>query len=211
MGQFYDKKYPTYKGRKSKVRIWVGTDALTLTKFPPGSRIWYLRILLRRMFYRIAGNLFDVHWVVHKRLTPHLLKIGIHYDRIKVIIDDTICRSCENLCSKKKHEDFTILYYAPKRSRNMKFKRWVYGLDIIDRLKQIDFSFNVRWIEVDGTQDMCSIYPSVDCMVRPSRHDGNPRMVMECKLLEIPYYWDESFEPKAQEIAEFILKTKEGK
>jgi hypothetical protein len=87
---------------------------------------------------------------------------------------------------KVKHDGFNILYYRGLGG-NQKFKDWVYGYDIYKRMRYV-FP-EVTFVEVNGDDDLSKIYPLVDFYLRPNRHDGNPRMVMECEYLGIPYYW----------------------
>lgn len=187
------------------VRIWVGTDALTLRAYPPGSRIWYVRIFMKRIFYKLFWRVFTEHWVAHPRLKKYLVWFGIPADRIIVFRYD---RGSTKSANKVRHDGFNVLYYAPKSKRNMKFKRWVYGLDIVDAVKKlID---GITWIEVDGSADMSKVYPYVDAMIRPSRHDGDPRMPKECRDWGIPFYWDESFKPSVAAVMEFLEGLREN-
>ena len=82
------------------------------------------------------------------------------------------------------HEGFNVLLYRPKWS---KLREWMYGYDIMDAVKD---SFkdcaDIKFVEVDGTANMDDIYPYIDAYIRPSRHDGDPRMVRECIMLGIP-------------------------
>jgi len=60
-------------------------------------------------------------------------------------------------------------------------------VDIIDYLKK-RFT-DINFIRLDGGKDMSKIYPITDFMIRPNRHDGYPRIVDECEIQNISYYW----------------------
>ena len=47
---------------------------------------------------------------------------------------------------------------------------------------------HINIIEINGNDDMELIYPIIDFYARPNRHDGNPRMIRECQINNIPYY-----------------------
>ena len=57
-------------------------------------------------------------------------------------------------------------------------------------MKLKELLHDVNWIVVDGTQDMAKVYPIVDFYYRPTRHDGSPYMIRECRANNIPYYWE---------------------
>lgn len=92
----------------------------------------------------------------------------------------------------------TILVYAPKG----KFKEWLYGWDIIQWV--MNCYPQINWIRVTGNSDMNTIYPKVDAYIRPTRHDGDPLMLQECKQRNIPYYWSVNGKPEVHEIIDFI-------
>ena len=90
------------------------------------------------------------------------------------------------------HDTFNILYYHPKNRKGADedFIRWLYGIDIIEAIKEnYKEHTHIRFIEVNGNNDMYSIYMYTDFMLRPNRHDGASRMRQECEVQGIPYYW----------------------
>ena len=183
------------------IKHWLGTDALKLIKYPPGKFTWKFRIFAERILWRLFEPLIDKHFVVHPRLSKYLIEFGIPSKKISVKIDWSDCNHCEG-CAKKKHEGINIAYYYPGDRGNREFKRWIYGMDIIE---QVIFLFpGVNWIHLDGSQDMCKIYPTLDAYIRPNRHDGFPKMIIECMALGIPYYWDEEFKPSVEELCAFV-------
>lgn len=192
----------------------MGTDALKLDTFPPGKWYWSIRIVIERILFKLIEPLFSEHWIVHERLRKHLLNFGISNRKIKVVIDPPLY---PEPFPKEKHEGFNILFYCPPGTDTI-FTQWKYGTDILDEVDDyllLDSSIPIDyyWILVDGSEDMSKIYPIVDCYVRPSRHDGEPRMVLECKINKIPYYYSEDGNPKVEDIIKFIeeqyaVKTK---
>ena len=176
--------------RPNVIKWWIGTDALTLIKYPPGSLTWYIRIFFRRIWYRFAHRYVE-HWAVSKRVGYELERFGIEsYD----IVQD------EPLHTEKSDKP-NVLYYYPNKRKNRRFIDWVYGRDIFDEVKK---RVDVNWMVVDGSQDMNFIYKAIDGYIRPNRHDGMPRIILECKAMKIPYYWSSNFEPQVDEVIEFI-------
>ena len=191
-------------------KTWQGTDALKLKTFPPGKFIWKFRILFERLMWKIFEPLIDQHFVVHPNLSKYLTDFGIPAEKISVKADLPDCFYCVTPCEKKPHEGLNIAYYWPGGRGNGKFRRWVYGKDIIDQVKtyfpirSIMGEIKINWIELNGCQDVCEIYPTLDAYIRPNRHDGMPRMILECEALKIPYYWDPNFKPTAEAVYDFI-------
>jgi hypothetical protein len=181
----------------------MGTDALKLDTFPPGKWIWPIRIVMERIVMKLIEPLTSEHWIVHERLRKHLLSFGIADKKIKVVVDPPLY---PDPIAKIKHDYFTVLFYCPPGTDN-KFTSWKYGLDVyMDALEQLelDSSYPIKFIQVDGTEDMKDIYAITDCYVRPSRHDGEPRMILECKINNIPYYYSEDGKPDADDLIKFI-------
>jgi hypothetical protein len=178
------------------IHWWQGTDALKLTTYPPGRKVWLLRIFLERILWKVTEPLIREHWVVHPRLIDHLTKFGI--SKSKIIVRPPVPLDVSKIV-KRRHARFNVAYYYPGARGNRTFKRWIYGLDIIEKL--IDMYPQINWICLDGTKNMFNVYETLDAYIRPTRHDGMPRLVMECQSINIPVYWDESFKPSTAEIA----------
>lgn len=159
-------------------KVWKGTDALTLVAFPPGKLNWYVRIVLRRLKWRLIHRFYK-HVVVSQSLGYYLELFGIKaYD---VEPDPPIdVDGIEQIA----HKGVNILYYFPGDRGNKYFKRWVYGFDLYVHLQKAFPA--VRFYVVNGQCDMRKIYPIIDGYIRPNRHDGEPRMVLECEALGIP-------------------------
>ena len=174
-----------------KICWWTGTDALTLIKNPPGNKIWHIKLIFYRIKWKIIKNFFDEHWVNHLRLIRYLNKFGVDVSKIK----ETDLLYPVNY-GKEKHKGFNILYYCPSRPANLggiKFLHWIYGYDIYLKLKE-HFK-NLNFIRVTGKDDMSKIYPIIDLYIRPTRHDGLPRISRECKVNNIPVIEGENFNP----------------
>jgi hypothetical protein len=134
-----------------------------------------------RVFTKLADIFCEQHYVVSEHLIAELKPLKLK-KKISVLVDPPLH---PKKYKKIPHEGFNVLYYRGLGG-NQKFKDWVYGKDLIDKLRKEQ---NIKIVEVNGRSDMSMIYPLIDFMVRPNRHDGNPRMVMECEINDIPYYW----------------------
>lgn len=89
---------------------------------------------------------------------------------------------------KQKHDGFNVLYYFPDWA-NDGFSKWLYGYDIFMKLKENIQLPGINFIVVNGDSDMTEIYPITDFYLRCNRHDGNSRMIRECDIQNILYYW----------------------
>lgn len=178
----------------------MGTDALTLVSNPPGTLIWHLKLILYRIKWKILMRFFDEHWVVEKHLGEYLKKYGVKEYKVKHDYPKY------GRIEKIEHEGFNILYYCPKKPYNLggyKYLHWLYGYDIFTQLKCL---VNANFIEVDGTLDLNIIYPIVDLYIRPTRHDGYPRMIDECEINEIPVIKSVNFKPEVEYFVNEINK-----
>lgn len=175
---------------------WWGTDALTLVENPPTDTVlWWIKLIAYRIKWKILHQLFDVHWVVHERLRKHLLDFGIKNEKIAVLITPPLY---PDIYPKKLHVGFVIMYYhpAPACLGGETFIRWKYGIGYIEEtMKHYKNHKDIRFIKTTGSQDMSKVYPIVDYMLRPSHHDGMPRMNLECDNNNIPYYYSEDGQP----------------
>lgn len=165
--------------------IWQGTDSLFLVKFPKQlkrTKIFYVMVL--RLFAKLSDIFVQEHYVCGDLVSKNLTKFGMK-KRLKQFTDIPFY---PDKIAKKPHNGFNILYYFPKK--DTKFNRWLYGYDIYQDINNhFKSNSDINFIIVDGTSDMSTIYPIIDLLIRPNRHDGIPRMVEECKLNNIPYLW----------------------
>lgn len=196
-------KYP----KAGHVFWWWGTDALTLDTFPPGKWYWYAKIWLRRRKLRRIVDKVE-HWVVHEVLIKHLVNFGIEESRIKVVPCPVRYKQA---VEKRLHKGFNILYLYPEGNDNPRLKRWKYGIDIIQELKRQLTDYDIRWICANGKMDLNEVWGIVDFYLRPSRHDGDPRMVKEAMINGIPYYYREDFKHDLSEIKKILLDEYEKK
>ena len=165
---------------------WTGTDVLMLNNRRK-------RKLLKRPYwiaFRLLVKFLDMtiiegHLTNCELLEKELLEFGF---KKNVEIQLTPLKHNEQY-NKTPHETFNVLYYAPEQS-NQKFYDWLYGLDLIRRLEK-QYSHPIQFISVDGKDAMERIYPLIDMYIRPNRHDGFSRMIRECEIQEIPYYWSQ--------------------
>ena len=183
--------------------MWTGSDVLFCTKYPIHSKkSKYIYMFCLRIFARIADYFIECHYVVSEHLRAELEPLKFKKP-IKVLADPS---KYNKPVKKRAHKEFNILYYRGLGS-NQKFQDWVYGNDVMQNVYEMldGENKNINLIEVNGNNDMDTIYPFVDFMVRPNRHDGNPRMVMECEINNIPYYWSRE-KPDSNKIVRMILK-----
>ena len=180
--------------------FWTGTDVLFMNTIPPGTRLRFkIKILAFRYLAKIMQSFIEANYVVSEHLLSelNLRKMEVMPDRVKY----------SQKYKKVRHKGIKVLYYHPKDKNNPKFIRWLYGIDIIDHLK-VMFP-EVLWIRADGTMDLSKIFPFVDYYVRPNRHDGHPRLIDECIINEIPYYWSKS-DPDSNEIIKGLTNIIKG-
>ncbi len=161
-----------------KIVHWYGTDALKLIMYPPGPKLWHVRIFLHRIFWKVMWRFFDIHYVNSLKLSPYLEEFGISKDRIKlkeVPYSMTVYK-------KKPHKEFTVLFYLPK-AKNPRFKDWIYGRSYYECLKE-----RVNILVVDGTYNMGEVYPIVDAYIKINAHRGSDmnRIGKECIVNDIP-------------------------
>lgn len=153
-------------------------------------------MFLLRMVVKLADIFVQKHVVVSEHLLPEM--------KLKkpIIVQNNPVWYAEPL-PKKPHKGFNILYYQGIGS-NQVFMNWLYGKDVVGEIKNLFPELN--FIEVSGSRDMKEIYPIIDFYLRPNRHDGDPRMVRECILNNIPYYhsWEN---PNVQEVFESITEV----
>lgn len=192
-------------------RYWIGTDALTLVKLPPGKFIWRFRIWGRRIFWRMFWRKFE-HFAysesVECPVVRNLVEFGIPLERIRLCPGAVGYGKIE----KKFHDGFNVLFYANMGDgSNNKFKRWKYGVDIFEAVQEYFGRKNPGWRghgvefwEVDGSQDLKAVLPYIDAYIRPSRHDGAARLVRECRANGIPVFWSNRENVTAKEVIEFI-------
>lgn len=183
-----------------KICWWRGTDALTLIKNPPGNKIWYIKLFFYRLKWKYLKGWFDEHWVNHIRLIRYLRMFGfkgeIQLKHNEPWYNKVYC--------KIEHKEFNVLYYCSAKPINiggMKYIHWLYGWDIFTILQQLS---GVKFIHVSGSHKMGEVYPLIDLYIRPTRHDGYPRMIKECLINNIPYYWSENGKPDIKKISNII-------
>ena len=181
--------------------LWTGTDSLMLVDL--SRRMWIKRPYwwAFRLWIRIA----DKYFVQEHYVKSHMSGVDLVKFKVKKPIrlfdeplQPTKIIQLEGI-KKKKHKDFNILYYYPQSVMEDSFVRWLYGVDLIEKLRDslpMKIQVNTNFIRVDGSLDMTEIYPIVDFYLRPNRHDGYSRMIKECQLLDIPYYWSMTGKPQ---------------
>lgn len=186
--------------------FWQGTDALFLVDYPKALKGKRLYVHSLRIFTRIAERFINAHQVDHELLKQHLIEFGVKKP-IEIRKDNLKYSRLEKI----KHDGFNILFHYPINKRpywNPEFINWLYGYDIHLRLKD-ELKNKVNWILSSGYMDLSTIYPVVDFLLRPTRHDGSARMVQECRINNIPYYWSQQnpdYEKARLEIEKHLKK-----
>lgn len=174
------------------IRWWVGTDVLLLHKFPPGRG--KLSVFLHRIKARLFDLLIDQHWIDGYKLLDEFKTMRPHLNSTL-----RLWTGRHGKYKKRRHLGLNIAYYDPLPDT---FSRWKYGVDLIEKL--IVLFPQVNWIKLDGSFDMEETYPFLDGYIRPARHDGWPRIVVECKVNDIPVYWNEDYKPNLEDMSIFV-------
>jgi hypothetical protein len=205
--------------------MWLGSDVLFATRLVGGKKFptkitKYPYFLGMTLFAKLADKFVQCHYVVSEHLKSELQPLKLRKP-IKVLADPP--KSLTGIV-RKPHNGFNILYYRPVGS-NQKFIDWVYGYDVVQKiwskLPNCEYleaqagskrdlvcaldalKAKVIIIEINGSADMDGVYEYANLVLRPNRHDGNPRMIMECEQLGIPYYWSKE-NPDVNEILKKI-------
>lgn len=188
------------------VRWWTGTDARTLVEFPPGKKVWYVRIVLHRVYEALMQWFVHENWVGCPQVFNELDKFGIktsHYFEYPPRIQHKV-KKAEN-----RRWGHNILVQTPPRSSNDKYKNWVYGVDIIEGLRSSLNGQRITIVEANGSKDMLDVYPYIDAYINTKRYaNGVGRIMLECDINDIPYYYNTDGKPKVKEIIDFLMKEK---
>lgn len=150
------------------VKWWVGTDVYNALS---SQRLQFLNRMLSSFAFNIA---------VSPHLVDELRSIGIKSIFIpSVIYEPRISPSEYNLGS-------SVLVYLPTNRKS--FYRYDLIVSLIEKFDDINFIVIAdeehslsRYSNVDSlgwVKDMSSVWPKVGCLLRITRHDGLPRMVI---------------------------------
>lgn len=164
-----------------KYTVWHGTDALKLVLYPPGKFTWKVRIFLHRALWRMIWRFFDVHYINHLGLKKALVDFGIAKNKICV----RPVGYSKVSYPKKEHVKFTVLFYVLFSESNSKYNDWIYGKEVLEYLMQN--LTGVKWIILDGTNDMAEVYPIVDLYIKVNRtiYNNLNRIAKECLFNKI--------------------------
>lgn len=153
------------------VKRWVGTDVLKL------KLCWWYR------WQAVICNWFiDEHCFVSEKLKQEFLEI-FPSEKVRTEMWDA---EAEDYVRR-----FNVLFYVPQTKRYGVNMDWVYGWDIIRELFKKYPEWN--WIWADGKipkNALLEVYHRADVLLRPTRHDGEPRMVREAKKIGVPVVWE---------------------
>ena len=165
--------------------IWQGTDSYLLVSTNRLNLREKYYAYKMRIFARLVDKFASEHYAIGGLVERNLKAFGMKKPivQFKTPINESL-RVKRNPVDDK----FLVLYYIPSRS---KFREWLYGYDIYLEARSQLRDSKVRFIVVHGKHDMKAVYRIADFMIRPNRHDGIPRMVSECQMNGIPYYWSD--------------------
>lgn len=164
--------------------FWTGTDALMMidiSKRRLRKRPFWLvmRIIIKFLdLVHVEGHITNAPWI-KEELKQFGLKRPI--DIMLTPIKHT------SAYPKQEHDGLNVLYYKPPRT-DVRWRDWLYGIDLIEMLIN-EYGEKINFIEVDQTQNMEDVFPIIDLYIRPNRHDGYSRLIRECDIQNIPYYW----------------------
>lgn len=168
-----------YRERKKIIRVWVGTDVLLLHRFPPGRG--KLSTIKHRLEDQLVNQLVHEHWINGERIRDEFMAVTRRRN-----VKEIHWLGNNFFANKVKHDTINVAYYHP---RNDEYSRWVYGIDIIEKVIADSDETIFNFIKLDGRRAMSQVYPILDAYIRPTRHDGWPRMIHECQMNNIPFYW----------------------
>jgi len=191
------------------ISFFIGTDVLLISRWNFSCRL-YKRLyqIYIRVRTRLLDPFVDEYWVPHPDLVYELRSAGI----TKPIKIKSLDLKYLEKIEKIEHDTFNILFYWPGDRGNAKLWRWIYGYDVFLEIKK-RLGTKVWWIIVHGEADLKGVFPIVDFYLRVNRHDGYSRLIDECDIQEIPYYWSRT-EPdidKALSAIEETIKEKKAR
>jgi glycosyltransferase involved in cell wall biosynthesis len=157
---------------KGTVCHWAGTDVLRVLHKP--LHRWWFRAVINRCI--------DRHLVVSENLAVELATLGVRTQHVPLI---------SSLVEGDVHplpDEFAILAYLPAKrgdfygapvvysiaTRNPQWEVYIVGRSPTPQGKALP---NVH--ELGAGADMGKVYPRVSVLVRPTVHDGLPRMILE--------------------------------
>lgn len=132
-----------HRERKKIIRVWVGTDVLLLHRFPPGRGKF--SVMRHRIEDILVNQFVHEYWVNGERLSEEFVAVT---GRRNV---KTIHWLGKNFISNKVyHDGINVAYYHP---RDDKYSRWVYGVDIMEKIiAENESRFN--FVALDGRINM---------------------------------------------------------
>lgn len=177
---------------KKIIRWWMGTDVWTMWCVPVGKNP--VKVTIHRIKSHLFNYLVSENWFVSENLMNEIENLT----NLKVVKPQVVIHPC-NFIEKKKN--FLVIgYYMPKMT---KFNVWTYGLDVIQIIEKA--RKNDVFLRYDGKTPVQDFLSLIDLYIRPSRHDGTPRLNLLCELNSIPYCTSRD----QREILDFIEKISE--
>lgn len=182
LGSFKVKNLIKFRNKKI-IRWWVGTDALTMWFFPPGKS--KIKILIHRIKSYLLNPLIYEHWFVSERLRNEILtKTNLNIKRSMIVVHEA-----SDIV--KLENPFVVGYYMPEETV---YNKWVYGYTIIRSVKLYFRKDNIVFLRYNGKDDIRVFLSLIDVYIRPSNHDGTPRLNLLCEKNNIPYTTNQDFD-----------------
>lgn len=181
--------------------FWTGTDSLMMIDLSKRKRLrTKVYYLVMRVMVKLIEPFIECHYAVSEKVADNIKKFGV---RKEVIIRKDFILNPGKV-QKMPHSTFNVVSYFPKYRADREFTIWLYGRDIVQKVAEMMPDCN--FIEIDGTHAMHNIYAITDFYLRPNRHDGHSRIIDECELNEIPYYWSIT-DPNIDDIIDAIKRA----
>lgn len=156
---------------------------------------------IARLVVKVMEVFIQCHLVNSRRVYDNLVVFGV-----KKPIEHILTPLNYSVPIKKQdHPGFNVLYYFPLWSKDG-FTKWLYGYDIFLNIQKNIGLPDINFIVVSGDSDMKDVYPITDFYLRCNRHDGNSRMVRECDVQDIPYYWTDK-DPSEIDATQAIIQA----
>ena len=187
---------------------WTGSDVMFLNENPPHYpkyKIFYRLVLKAWAWIGDRSGLITKHVVTSEHLIKELKK-GL---KTKLPIEVRPSEIKPIAYKKPRNARFTVGYYSPLPKKTFGWQRsyldWLYGKDIISGI-QTQFQFNkIQFYPLYSEVDFKNWINSIDCYIRPNRHDGQSRLSMACESYGIPYL-ESKHDPVYGDFAKFIHK-----
>lgn len=176
--------------------------SLMLVENVPGNLTFQIKYRLRRFKWWMFGWFADYFIAPNEDTFRNLQHFGLCS---VILVRQDAHRNLVKI-NKRPHQGINILYYLPCFKRNGKYKKWAYGYDQFEKLRQTNFKQPVNYFIVDGTLDPVefrNLLEITDILFNYRRFPNISRLEDECRLNGIPV-------AKSVEEVENIICSKEN-